>query len=286
MRHVTAVFKDHPLRALDPVLVGPHAGRCRLVVTTGQHQRRHVDLVQFGCDVPILERADHKELIRPVHCMINRRIAAKLVKARLHFGRVRDNAANMPVIDPGCRFLVGRVVVGFGLFMRVQRVLYVLRHFAALAHRFRRPQRHRGRRIRNRQRFQPLGPPCAIFGRQHPAPGLAQNVKAVALAQMVDQVFQLVHEQLHRPESAALVGQMGGIAAAQLVVMDDRAAIIGQQLVGVDVIMGSARPAVQQKHRRPVRGKIARHPIPSLIGPELCPAFNRLHPNLPAFFQS
>ena len=57
-------------------------------------------------------------------------------------------------------------------------------------------------------------------------------MESLALAQMVDEVVQFVDERAGGPEIRALVGQQGGVAAAQLVVMDDRAAIAAQQLVG------------------------------------------------------
>ena len=98
--------------------------------------------------------------------------------------------------------------------------------------------------------FRPFGWRHAIFGAQHAAPALAQDMELRPLAQVINKVVQFIDEKLRRPEIRALVGQQGGISAAQLVVVDDGTALQAQQLVGIEIVMGRAGAAMQDKHGR------------------------------------
>ena len=82
-------------------------------------------------------------------------------------------------------------------------------------------------------------------------------------AEMIDEVVQLVDEKPGRPEVDALVGQQGGFAAAQLIVVDDGAAASGEKLVGIEIIVGGARPAMQDDDRRLVgsRSPVMRYQV-------------------------
>src|SRR5438128_2706508 len=75
VRHVAGVLEYDPARAGDVIPERLDAGRRRLVVATRDDQRRHVDPVQLGNDVPVLERADDEELVRPVHDVVDGGIA-------------------------------------------------------------------------------------------------------------------------------------------------------------------------------------------------------------------
>ena len=75
-------------------------------------------------------------------------------------------------------------------------------------------------------------------------------MEGLALTQGIHEVFQLVDKQLWRPEFRALAGQQGGIAASELVVVDDRSPIEAQQLVGVDIVVRGAGAAMQDEDGR------------------------------------
>ena len=74
-------------------------------------------------------------------------------------------------------------------------------------------------------------------------------MEGLALAQGIDKVFQLVDKELRGPELRALVGKQSGVAASKLIVVDDRAAAEAQQLVGIDIVVGGARPTMQDEDR-------------------------------------
>jgi hypothetical protein len=68
-----------------------------------------------------------------------------------------------------------------------------------------------------------------VLGGKHAAPGLPQQVVVVLDPQRRQQVVQLGEEQLDGPELRALLGQVGGPAVAELVVVDHRATgLLGQ----------------------------------------------------------
>ncbi len=68
-----------------------------------------------------------------------------------------------------------------------------------------------------------------MLGRQHSAPGLAQQ-GVLRQREMGDQRLQLVQKEPDRPESWIGIGQMGRVAVAELVVMNDRTAA-GRQIL-------------------------------------------------------
>ena len=116
-----------------------------------------------------------------------------------------------------------------------------------------------------------------VFGAQHPAPGLADEMVAVRDPEVSQEVVELGQEQLHRPEIRAAVRQMRGFPVPQLVVMHDPAAVRRQILEAVDVVVGAARPAMHDHHGRPRAAQVARDPVPGFEAAERCPALGDLH---------
>ena len=74
-----------------------------------------------------------------------------------------------------------------------------------------------------------------MAGSKHPAPGLAEEVVVVLDVEFLEEVVELVEEQLDGPEIAVthLVGEVGGVAAAELVVHN-----YGGAVKGCDVLEG------------------------------------------------
>ncbi len=109
-----------------------------------------------------------------------------------------------------------------------------------------------------------------MTGRQHAAPGLAQQVVVVLDLQLLEQVIQLVEEELHGPEVAVvqLLGEVGRVAAAHLVVHDHRCAVqLRDVLQGQYVGVGDTGPAMED-HEGPFRGggEGAKEGVPCLAG--------------------
>ena len=69
-------------------------------------------------------------------------------------------------------------------------------------------------------------------------------------AERVDEVVQLAHEEIDRPEVGAPVGAMRAAAVAELVVVDDRPAVTRQIGQGQQVVVRGAGAAVKDDERR------------------------------------
>ena len=95
-------------------------------------------------------------------------------------------------------------------------------------------------------------------------------------AEMIQQAVELVEEELDGPEVDALVLEMRGLAAAELVVMHHGAALVRDQLHAVGVIVGCARAAMQDDQGLLPRLEIAGDAIPGLVAAERREAFGRL----------
>ena len=81
-------------------------------------------------------------------------------------------------------------------------------------------------------------------GAQHAAPRLSEDVIARRDSEVTQEVVEFVQEKLNRPEIGALVGQVGRLTVAQLVVVDNGAALLGDVLEGINIVVGAAGPAV------------------------------------------
>ena len=78
MRHVRAVFEQHPFRSGDPAMDRLcYCGR-GFVVPAGENERRNPYFAEPGGDVPVPDNAGHAELARTVHDGVDLRIARKL----------------------------------------------------------------------------------------------------------------------------------------------------------------------------------------------------------------
>ncbi|MNF91809.1 hypothetical protein D3C84_744270 [compost metagenome] len=114
-----------------------------------------------------------------------------------------------------------------------------------------------------------------MFAGQHAAPGLPQQCIVVANAQMIQQVLQLIEKERHVPERGVFFRKMGGTPIAQLVVMNHRIATVGNILEGIDIIVCTARAAMQDQQRRTATAEIASDAIPGLIRTKRRKAFVR-----------
>ena len=86
-------------------------------------------------------------------------------------------------------------------------------------------------------------------------------------AEVAHKIFEFVDEELWGPKVPRCIGQMRAVAAAQLVVVDDRAAgLVGKRFEIAHVVMGHPGPPVQdyERNRPGPRHVRSRHPNPGL----------------------
>jgi hypothetical protein len=111
----------------------------------------------------------------------------------------------------------------------------------------RHPQLHRRRGVADRHRLQAGRLQDRDLGAQHAAPGLAEQVILVDAQCFADRV-ELLDEQGGCPEVGGRIGQMGAVAATDLVVVDDGAAgFVGEFGEVANVVVRHARSAVQDE---------------------------------------
>lgn len=81
---------------------------------------------------------------------------------------------------------------------------------------------------------------------QHSTPRLPQYIIVVLNSEVMDEVVEFGHEELFRPELFILVllGEMGRLSPAKLVVEDDDGARVGQVCDGEKVVVAHPRSAV------------------------------------------
>src|SRR5579862_4463672 len=87
-------------------------------------------------------------------------------------------------------------------------------------------------------------------------------------AERLDEVVQLAHEELDRPEVRAALGEVGAAPVAELVVVDDGAPLLGEVDEREQVVVARTRAAVEDDERRRhsgvVRTEVARDAVPRL----------------------
>ena len=153
--------------------------------------------------------------------------------------------------------------------MAPQRRLDLGWKLAAEAVRLGHEVRERGRGVGEDQRPQPGRVRERVLLPEEAAPGGAEHVVAACDAQRADQVVQLADEQIHRPEVGASLRIVRRATVPDLVVEDDRSAV-GEIRQRQQVVVGGARPAVQDDERRGrvrvVRPQVAVDSVPGLGG--------------------
>src|SRR5690349_24981062 len=87
---------------------------------------------------------------------------------------------------------------------------------------------------------------------------------------MAGEIFELVEEEARRPEIRRLVFQMGGAAAAELVVVDNGAAGPGQRQKRIQIVVRAAGSAVKSDQRQLAAAQVTSYAIPSLPTAKVC----------------
>ena len=106
----------------------------------------------------------------------------------------------------------------------------------------------------------------SIVPREHGSPRVAEQVEVVPDPQVHEQVVQLVHEEVHCPETRWLVPKVGRPSNANLVVEDDGDAVERMQLcVGQHVVVGHSRPAVEGDERAVATLWVSDHLVPGAV---------------------
>ncbi|CAH2399952.1 conserved hypothetical protein [Mesorhizobium ventifaucium] len=112
-----------------------------------------------------------------------------------------------------------------------------------------------------------------MFGRENAAPGLAEQGVALGNANVSEQRIEFAQKEIDGPEVAALVGQMGRFAVADLIVVDDRPPGIGKLLERIDIVVGATRPAVSDDQWQLARFEISDHAVPGAVAPVVAESF-------------
>ncbi len=123
----------------------------------------------------------------------------------------------------GRRLVVGMERRPCGLVPQ-KRILNLGREIEAKPVGLRDPERHRGGGVRDDEGLEPGRPTDRMFGAQHAAPGLPDEVVAPGDAEMGQEVVEFGEEEVDGPEAGAAVAQVGRAAVAELVVVHDGAA--------------------------------------------------------------
>ena len=117
--------KDVPGSTGDEVEERLPGGWCGLVEFTGHHEGRHRDGGQSIDDAPVAQCADHVELVRAVHRVINRRLRFHLVLAVDEVLGSWSDPADVPRVENLCRLQVFRVRNRAIRLMTIESVLHL-----------------------------------------------------------------------------------------------------------------------------------------------------------------
>jgi hypothetical protein len=112
-----------------------------------------------------------------------------------------------------------------------------------------------------------------VLEREHPAPGGTEQVHTVE-RELVAEGVQLVEEELERPVDVRLLLRA---AAADLVVEDDRARVLGESFERREVVVRRAGTAVEREQRRSPRLELAGDAIPRAAARMLERSLARAH---------
>ena len=96
---VSDTVEQHPLGAVDPAAEHLLQRRRRLVKAPRDQECRQIDRAQPILRLPVLDRTDHMELTRPVHRLVDGRVALDPRERLQYFGRPRVETAEMARIE-------------------------------------------------------------------------------------------------------------------------------------------------------------------------------------------
>ena len=140
---------------------------------------------------------------------------------------------------------------GAGFLMAQQGGLNIGGEFLTQAIGFLHPCLHACGGVGDDEGLESLGLADRMFGSKHAAPRLAEIGIAVLDAEMIEKRVEFVEKQIDGPEVLAFFRKAGGIAVAELVIVNDRTAIdFGDALEAVDIVMGAAGTAMGDDQRQ------------------------------------
>ena len=169
------------------------------------------------------------------------------------------------------RGFVLRVVGGARGLVCVERIPDLGRQRCAQAKRLLAPERGTRQRRREDEAHEPVGLSEGVLLREHPAPGVPEQMHAVEAERVAD-VRELGEEELDGPERR--IGRLRRVARPELVVEDD-APLVSELLERGEPEVRRAGAAVQAEewHARPVAGRAE----PRLVAAERDTPFLDLH---------
>lgn len=178
--------------------------------------------LQLRSVVPIFHCPDDRELRRAVHGCVDSVVNRDTSKTGFDFRRERIDTTQMTAVESNRRFLILLRVRRSLLLMLIQRSLDILRQSRSQSITDFRPGRHCSRRVGDDELLQSRGLVVdGVLYRFHAATALAEKVEVLDL-QVRFEVFQFCDVQSEGEEGsvAFVVGEMGVVAAAELVVHD------------------------------------------------------------------
>lgn len=248
MRHVRTVLEEHPLGVRDARLDRSNDGRRRLVVGSAQEQGRRDDFVQSRQQRPRFQFPDDVEFARSVHDVIDETIRLERAGRREDFRRPRIEAAQMATVKDVDRCSIRGVTrgpSGFVLGEHARNIAWKLRPQAiCLAD----PVTHVGWRIGDDDACQSRGLLERVLHREHPAPRLSEQMN-VRQIERLPQHAKLFAEDFGRVEIG--IRRTRGFPAADLIVKNNAATVLGQITERGKVLMRCARTAVRDEERKP-----------------------------------
>jgi len=139
---VRALFQHDELRTGDRAVRGLDRRGRHLVVATAEEQRRHLDPPEPGREIPVPERADHVELTRPVHRVVDLGILVEHGEALNEPVRPRLDPAKVPLVEHHHGVLVLRIRERAGFLVPAERRLDLGRQLRAQPRELVHPVRH------------------------------------------------------------------------------------------------------------------------------------------------
>ena len=103
-----------------------------------------------------------------------------------------------------------------------------------------------------------------MFGAEHAAPRLSEQVVATGDAETLEEILEFVEKEIDGPEVRAFVAQVRGLAVAELVVVNDRASGVRDVGDGEQVVVRAAGPAVHRDEWCERRGEVAGDAVPGV----------------------
>ena len=155
---------------------------------TADDKRRHVNLLEPTANVPALESAGGRPLVRSLHGAVD---VCRLARGHaLELAPRRRPAVEVAVEVHVHRLLVFRIVVGFRALVAFHDLDHLGRKLGAQAELFLRPLVDAGERGAEHEAHDARGARGDVLLREHPSPGRSEQVNPVEAERPLGQVIK------------------------------------------------------------------------------------------------